>query len=904
MTRKPPDRSPPSLLLRLEERLFRILVWLYPGSFRRRFGDEMVTFFHAERGRDRHRGPTGALRFWKATLADLTAAVVRGHTLDLPREPVMQLTDLSRHFARSVRSLRRQPAFSIAVVLTLTVGIAAVLVVFALVDAALLEALPFADGDRLVFVQGTTVEDRADVRGASVPEMREWIEQAPGFAGMAGVVTPSLNLVLEDGVLPVPSELVSGEFFDVLRVAPLKGRLLGPEDDRVPDGHPVVVIGEALWEEQFGRDPDVVGRVARFNERELTVVGVVPGDFGGVTLQAQAWVPLAMASMIGRDVVDPDWGNRWLYGIARLAEGVSLESAQAGLDAVALELAERRPDTNEGRTGTLRAARSLYLGTAEDLLLVLLVGAGGLLAVATLNAAGLLVVKGGSRTDEYAICRALGASRAAVAGRALMDALVLAAVAAGLAWLIGRWTLDLIVAWLPAGALPDWVEPAIDGSTLLVTCAIVAVSALAAGLIPALQSARGDLTGPLRDVRSSARGAAGSWWRSPQQLLVVGEVAVALVLLVGMGLMARTFEERLGVDVGFEPAGLSSARIRLTGEIAQDPAARTAFAERARARVAALPDVGAVSFGSDVPLRGGFSASRLLLEPENPDSLVRYYVHRVAPDFREHLGVELLAGRDITADDAAGAPRVMLVGRDLAERYLGGVEAAIGRELQVGREDVATVVGVVETVRWRDLTADLGAGEDDPDAYFPFAQQPAPVFELALRVRPGSDADLLPRLREAVADVDPSAAVFALADLEEQVVRQTAGDRLTVTILAVFGAAALLLAGVAVYSSLTNAVAHRRREIAIRQALGASAPELRQAVLRQGAGLTAIGALVGCAVAFALNRLLADLLYGVSTLDPVTYVAVLAALLAVALLATWVPALRATRVPPQSALRS
>lgn len=896
-------RRPQGPVRRVEERAFRLLTRLYPRAFRSRYDAELIEFFRAERARPRHRGPTGALRFWKSTLLDLTRASFRGRARQIPREATMRLSDLPRHLTLSLRSFRRRPGFAATVTLTLAVGIAAMLVVFTLVDAALLEALPFAGGDRVVFVRGTTVQDRQDVRGASEPELRAWIERTESFDALAALSGPTLNLALEDGVRPVASELVTGEYFRVMPVSPLLGRLLGPQDDRAADGHPVVVIHEELWEEQFDRDPEIIGRSARFNDRELTIVGVVPRHFGGITLNTRAWAPLQMASLIGQNVQEPNWGRRWLVGIGRLAENVSIEAVQAELDAVALELAGERPDSNEGRTGTLQPARSAYLGSAEDLLVVLLVASVGLLLVATLNAAGLLTVRAASQRDEHAICRALGAGKVAIGARVLVDALVLAAAAAGVAWLLARWALDLLLANLPAGALPPFVDPRLDAGTLLFASGVVVVASLLAGLLPALQSSRGDLTAALGDVRTTAAGGGRSWGRSPQQLLVVAEVAVALVLLVGTGLMVRTVQQTLAVEEGFDPAGVSSVRVRLTGERYAEAEARNGFVQQARQRLEEVAGIESVSYGSDVPLRGGGSASILLLDPQDEESRVRYYRHRVAPDFRQLMGIELLAGRDLSPDDTAGAPRVVLVGREFAERLLGGVEEAVGRELMLGPEETSTVVGVVETVRWRDLTTDLTAGDDDPDVYLPFAQQTVAVIEFPMRTRQGVEA-LMPRLREAVADVDPEAATFALVDLESLLYRQTAGDRLTVAVLATFGGAALLLAGIAVYGALASAVAHRRRELAIRQALGATAAEVRRSVLRQGAGLAAVGAAIGCVVAIFASRYLADLMFGVSTLDLPTYAVAVGVLLAVAVLATWLPALRATRIEPQRALRS
>lgn len=894
------------LLRRLEVELFRLLTRLYPGRFRARYGPEILAFFHAERARARHRGIAGGLRFWRYTLGDLSLAVLRGRTRSIPSSPLMLLSNLSRHLKLSVRALRRQPAFAATVIVTLTVGIAATLVVFSLVDAALLQAIPFRDGDRMVFVQGTTTVDRNDVHGASLQEVREWAADAGGFEALAAVGTTNVNLGLEDGVRQVPMEIVTPAYFDVVAVQPLLGRVFDEEDDRVPNGHPVALIHEQLWEEQFGGDPAVIGKVVRLNDMPFTVVGVLPRRFEGVNLNTRVWVPMMMASVAGRDIDRLGWADRWLAAIGRLSDGVSIEAAQAEVDAVARELARQHPATNEGRTGSLTPARSIYLGTSGDMLLVLLVGSGVLLLVATVNAAGLLTVKSATHRDEHAMCLALGARPGSVAARALVDALVLAALAAGASWLLARAALSYLLANLPSGALPPFVDPRLGAGTLLFASGVVVVAALLSGLLPALQSSRGDLTQALRSVRTSAPGGSKSPRRSPQQLLVIAEVAIALVLLVGTGLMGRTLLQKLAVPRGFSVDGLSVVRVRMSGERYADGAALVGFAERARQHLLEMPGIEDATYSSDVPLRGDSSASIVAPDPTRPRDGVRFYRHRVAPGFRELLGIELLRGRDLTEDDIDGAPVVVQVSRELADRFLGGVGAAVGRSLLLfpGFGDVpATVVGVVGGVRWRDLTSDITAGEDDPDVYMSYAQFRTGVIELTYRTAPGVEPSF-PEIREALRDVDPNVPAYQPASLAAQLRLQTAGDRLTVAILAVFGAAALLLAGIGVYGALASAVAHRRREIAIRMALGATVSTLRGSVLAQGTRLAALGAAVGAVLAVLLSRALSGLLFGVSSLDAATYGTVVALLLAVAVLATWLPAVRATRVEPQSALRS
>lgn len=887
------------LLEVLEERLFRLLLRAYPARFRARYGAELEIFFRAERQRPHNRGVLGALRFWRHTCTDTLAAAMRHRRSSIPGPTPMLIHEIPRHIRTALRGMRGQPAFVAVIILSLAIGMSAALVVSALADAALLEALPFADGNDLYFIDGTLADDRQDVRAASYPEIERWREGTSTFEGVAAVSGTALNLVTEDLVERVVAEIVGSDYFLLRRARPLLGRVLGAEDNRGIGQAPVVVIRETLWDRVFDRRAGILGERITLNDRLLTVVGVMPADFEGMAIGSEAWVPASLSEIIGRD--RDSYGNRWMSSIARLKDGTSLESAQAALDAAALELADERPDTNANRTGTLIAARTAYLDGATDLLSVLLGAALLLLVIAAANVAGLLVVKAEAQASEHALCLALGARRRSVGLRVVVECLLLTAIGAGLGWLAAQATLMSLVANLPTGALPSFVVPRLDATSLFVMAGLIVVTTAVAALVPAFLVSRGDLTISLRAARGGGRDGRHGGPR-PQQVLVVAQVAITLVLLVGTGLMARTLATKLDVPSGFDADNLHAFRLRAPVEY--DDATLGTFATAVQRQLAGIPGIVSASYGSDVPLRGGSSAGWIALADEI-DEPIRYYRHRVAANFLESIGARVVAGRTFTAADSAEAPNVALVSRAFAARAFGARDP-LGQTLvrAVGFGDIpVTVVGIVDSIRWRDLTTDLLGATDDPDVYFPFSQDSRRVIEFVIRAEPGV-IDLPASIREAVRGIAPGAPVYQFVSLSEQVDQQTAGDRLTLSILGTFGGASLLLAGVGVYGALAHAVRRRQREIAIRMAVGAPGAQVRRRVLGEGLRLAAIGAVFGLAVSAALARLVRGLLFGVSAFDPMTYGLVLVAVSALAIAATWIPAARATRVDPQAALRA
>lgn len=807
---------------------------------------------------------------------------------------------LLRDLRYALRSLRTRPAFTAAVVATLALGIGASTAVFTLVNAALLRPLPFAEPDRLAFLWGVAGPER-DVRGASYLEVRDWREGSRRTLRDVAVYDElSLNLRVADGADRVEAERVSASYFPLLGARAARGRTFLPSEDSVPDAHPVAVISHAMWLARFGGDQRIVGRTMTLNDRAFTVVGVMAPEFHGLSFDTDVWVPMAMISLTDGPSVLERRGSRWLGAVGRLADGVTMEQAQEELDGVAARLATAYPETNADRGVQLMSLHEYYLGDTRVLLVGLLVAVGLFLLIACANVAGLQLVRATSRRREMAVRVAMGASGRHLLRQLLVEGVVLALLGAGAGMLVALWGVGALLPLVPEGALPSYVRVAPDLRVLGFTMVLALVSAALMGLVPALNGRRLRLTGLLKE---GDRGAAGGMMtmRRPgvQQLLVIGEVAVALVLLVAAGLTVRSLQRQLAVDPGFRAAGVLQARLEL-------PAARYSaeeaqrFAEALAARLDGRAGVEDVAFGSDVPLGGNTSAGFVLVDGE--DEAVRYYRHRVTPGYFATLGIPIVQGRALGAGDREGTPAVAVVSAAMARRHWPAGDA-LGKRLLVGG-DTATVVGVAGDARFRDLTTNLAAPASEPDVYFALAQWPTRALSVVLRTTGDDPTALAGLLRAEVTALDPTLPVYAVGPLAANVRQQTATARFGSFLFALFGAVALVLSAVGLYGLLAFVVGMNGREIAIRMALGSTRGGVTRLVVRQGLLLTTIGLVVGAAGAAYVTRFLAAQLYGVSPLDPVTFGAVAAVLVATTLIASYLPARRAVAVDPQTALKA
>lgn len=815
----------------------------------------------------------------------------------------------------AARTAVRNPVQSAAVVATLALGIGAATAIFSVVDATLLRPLPFEDAGRLVFLQGyAQTAEGPRIRGGSYPEIVDWKRMSTSFTDVS--ILDGVPLTLEGGGRGVPGsgaggeaerirgEVVSAGYFDLLGVDPIRGRTFTGAED-APPGAAVVVIGEDLWERRFGRDPGIVGATVRLNRMPYTVIGVLPASFGGMDFVSEAWVPAGEMFDLGTAGGGPDdRGSRWLGAVGRLAPGVSLDAARADLDRVAASLTEEHPDYNTDRGVQLDPVREVLLGDTRTLVLVLLGAVGLLLLIAGANVTNLLLVRASARRREVLMRRALGAARGRLVRQFLTESAVLAGAGTALGVLLAYWGVQGLMAVVPDRVFPGFVEAGIDLRVLLFAVGLLALTGALSGLAPAWGGSRAELADGLKE---SARGAVegrggGGGGISPRRVLVTAEVAVALVLLVGAGLMMRSFRNQLGVDPGFEADRVLAFRLGLP-EAAYDREEVVPFVRELVRELEAIPGVERAVAASDLPLRGIASSAIFSYLPGRTDreDAIRVYFHRVQPDYFETLGIPITRGRAFLPEENTEGVDVVILGDAYARRHFPDRDP-VGETVLLGPNSRFTVVGVTGPVRIRDLTSDIGAGDDDPDLYLPYGRAPARDFAVAVRAGTSEPAALLPEVRRAVARLDASLPVARAAPLSTGIRNQTAQARFGTFLLGTFSVLALILAAVGIYGVMAVSVGRRSREIAIRMAMGADARWVRGMVVGQGMKLVVAGLALGVVGAALLSRALSALLYGVGEVDPATYAAVAGLLGAVGLLATWIPARRATTVDPQRTL--
>jgi putative ABC transport system permease protein len=798
------------------------------------------------------------------------------------------------------RTIRTRPGFAAAVVGTLALGIGASTAMFSIVDAALLRRLPFESPEQLVVLWGVAGPQRA-IRGASIPEANDWRTQNRTLADLTLYDETSVNLRTADGAERIEAEMVSPSFFSLLGARAARGRTFLAEEDRVPDANPVVVVSDQFWRERLGADPGFIGKSITLNDRAFNVVGVMPPGFKGLSFDTDIWFPTMLVSLTNGAGAVTERGSRWLMTFGRLRPGRALEDAQRDLDGVAAQLAKSFPQTNTDRGVQVISLKESYLGTTETLLLVLFASVIVFLLIACANVTGLQLVRATTRRREIAVRLALGANRSRLVRQLMTEGLILSLLGGAAGTLVAYWTIDALRPFIPTGLLPGYVNIAIDGRVLLFSFVLALAAGALCGIAPALVSARQNLTEALKDGGRTAASGLGRIRRPGlQQVLVSIEVALALMLLIGAGLMVRTLRSQLDVSPGFNPDGVITARLSLPPRYT--PEQRSAFATQLIERLVASPGVVAASVSSDLPLGGESSAATFPLLGST--EVVRYYRHYVAPEFFTTLDIPIARGRGFATSDTREAPPVVVLSEAAARRLFQGADP-IGRTLPLRSATAgeATVVGVTRDIRFRDLITDITAPASEPDIFFPYAQRTASDIAIAVRSRDatlvGSDV-----LRGAVAALDPTLPLFRIRPLGDLLGQQTATARFGSLLLLLFSSVALVLAGIGLYGVIAFVVNLSRREIAIRMALGAEAAAVRRLVVRNAMALVAAGVLTGLVAAGLAAGVLSNQLFGVSARDPITFSLVPIAVLGVAFIASYLPARRAAQVEPQLALKS
>lgn len=801
------------------------------------------------------------------------------------------MSDLLSSFRQAARTLAAAPAFTITATAILGLGIGVTTAIFSVVDAVLLSPLPYPDGDRLVII----CETNPAIAGhcvASTPNVADWAERARSFEslGLGREWTFTLRV---DGGPPrgVSSGLATAGLFRALGVTPLAGRLLLPEDD-LPAGGRVVVLSHALWERDFGADPAAVGKSLMLDGEPFTIVGVLPAGFSVPTLEfAQLWRPLHFDP---RDEERRGW--RGFVTVGRLAPGVTLARADAELSAIQLELAREHPQTNEGWGVRVRWLKDHVVGSVRPLLIAFSAAVGLLLLIACANVAALLLVRATDRQREFAIRAALGADARRIARQVFAEGLLLALLGGAAAVLLGAVAVRAFLALAPAG-LPRIAEVGVNGTVLLFTLLVAGLTSIFISLVPALRAVGAD---PYRTLRETAANVTGRASLRMRRVLVVGELALSVMLVVGALLLIRNFAVLLRWQPGFDREGVAVLSYFVPAEKYRNAADIVAFLRRTEAEVAAVPGVIGVGGASAGPLFGGEETGRFHdagRVPSDESGIVARWFD-VSPGFFPALGVPIVRGRNLTESDARGSTTVALVNETFVRRFWPDTDP-IGRVVE-WRETAQAfeIAGVVADVRPFDPDAPA-----QPEIYWSNRQFPRGFTFLLVRTS-GDGAAVIRASVARLQALEPDLQVAAPRTLSDMVDLRMVAPRFNMLLMSAFALVALVLAAAGLFGVVAYSVLLRGREIGIRKALGAPTPRVIGGIVREGVLLSFMGLGLGFAGAIGGARLLASLLSGVSTLDPLTFASAALVLSVIALVATISPALRASRVDPLITLRS
>jgi putative ABC transport system permease protein len=817
---------------------------------------------------------------------------------------------LIQDLRQTVRKLAAQPGFTLAIVASLALGIGANSAVFSFVNAVLLKPLPVPRPERLVALY--TTRPSADTPGSfSYPDYLDYRDHNGVFSDLFG--HSGVALSLNDGERPVLvwGEMVTANYFTGLGLEAARGRIFRPDEAAAPGAGAVAVIGYDFWQRQLGGDPSVVGRTLHLNGQGVTVVGVAPKGFAGTQLLGfapEVWVPLALQPLL-----EPAQSGRleqrdahWLELRGRLAPGVTMAQAEEAMNALARRLAEQRPQAGEavrihllpGKTKTEPFVTAALAGKVGVVTGVLLGFMGLVLAIACSNVATLLLARSGAHSREMAVRTALGAGRWRVVRQVLTEGFLLALLGAGVGLLLAAWLSDLATALDPRLDFPIDYGIGLDRRVLAYTGALMLLTGLLFALAPALRAAGSDPADALKGRGAVARHRGRAF--APRNLLVVSQVAFCLVLLVIAGLFLHSLGIARAVDPGFERDHLLLGSVDL-GLGGYDAEQGRRFYRQVVDEVGALPGVRSASLASPLPLDAYTSAVRVVPPAAaSPEEAAGWSVFTsfVAPGYFATLGTPLLRGRGFGDGDGPGAPDVAVLNHTLAERLWPG-EEAVGRRFRLGSADgeEVEVVGVAADGKY------LTLGEDPrPYVFFPLTQSYQPRVTILARTE-GDARSEIAAVRDAVARLDPALAVFGVKTMEGFLDRSLAGPRSLAVLTGLFALLALIQAAVGIYGLMSYFASQRTHEIGIRMALGAKRSDVLGLVVRQGLARAAAGLLIGLAGALALGRVMASVLYGTSGHDPVVLTTLSAALAAIAFVACYLPARRASRADPTAALR-
>jgi putative ABC transport system permease protein len=795
------------------------------------------------------------------------------------------------------RMLLKQPSFTLIAALTLALGIGANTTVFSVVNAVLLRPLNYKDPEQLVWVWGPLPKfNAANHSGAEFDAIQT---QQTVFSDIAAYHNTAFTVTGEGQPQQVGGLLTSANYFSLLGVAAARGRAFQQEDGR-PGAARVAVASYDFWQKRFGGDPSLLGKTLRINGESVSVVGIMPPSLPPLApgQSPELWVNLRQGALEVEMNFHGDvdrFDEHYLRVLARLKPGVSAPQAQAKLDAIMARLAEQYP-SQKGHGARVVSLPELFVGDLRQTLLLLLGAVGLVLLIACANVTNLLLARGARRYREFAIRAAVGASRFALLRQLLVESVLLAGVGGLAGWLLAAWGMKLILAMIPRTILPS-PEIGLDSRVFLFTLAVSLTTGVIFGLIPAFLAAKSDLASALKE---GARGAStGTGPARLRKTLVVAEVALAMVVLIGAGLLVKSFARLTAVKPGFDPNNLLTLWVSLTGAAYGSDAANLRFIKELTPRLEALPGVQGVAISNSFPIQGTNSTTIPEIEGHSLALDQRPLVghHAVSPHYFEAMGIRLLKGRVFTERDNADAPRAVIINEALARRVWPN-EEALGKRLRFGSsESWSEVVGVVANVKHDGLLM-----ADRPHCYSPHLQLPMPFLAVAIRSQLDQTA-LVSSLRRAVQQIDPDMPIAAVQTMQEKMKGALATRRLTLALFNLFAVIALLLAAIGLYGVMSYGVAQRTQESGIRMALGAQTRDVLRLFVIQGMKPALVGMGIGLAAAFGLTRLMSSLLFGVSVTDPLTFALIALLLIVVALLACYFPAHRATKVDPLVALR-
>jgi putative ABC transport system permease protein len=804
---------------------------------------------------------------------------------------------LLRDVRYALRVLAKQPMFMAVAVVAIALGVGANTTMFSTIDALLLRPFSFRQPERVLLVWEQNAQSGIE-RGSFAPaNFYDAKARTRTLENLSAYYDKPFNLSEGDQPERIEGTVVSASLFAAIDAKPALGRAFTTEDEEWGKDK-VVILSDALWQRRFGADPKIVGREVKLNGDAYTVVGVMPRRFNFPPNGGEMWKPLSFNNEDANDR-----GSHFMRVLGRLKDGATPEQAHAELSGIAREIEQQYPDTNTGRTFDVQSLNAYYTRGARPFLLVLLGAVGFVLLLACANVANLLLVRGASRQKEIAIRMAMGASRTRLVRQLLTESIVLALAGGALGALLAVWGVALTASSIPqslAQYIPGWENVAVNQRALLFTLGVSVLTGVVFGLAPALQATRASFNDTLKEGGRTSGGHARSRLRS---LLVVAEITLSLVLLVGAGLMIKSFIGLTRVEPGFNPSHVVVMDLTLAGAKYEKNPPRVDFYQQLLSKIKSLPGVEKVGAVNVLPLSRSNTSSNFTVEgrtlpPKGQETDADW--RSISPDYTATMNIPLLRGRYLTdADDRANAPRALLINDVLAARFFPN-DDPLGKRLDFGdaeKNGYWEIVGVVRGVRHEGLEEKI-----NPEVYVAHAKSPWRTMTLVVRTT-NDPAQIVSAVQSELRSIDRDQPIFNVRTLDRVVHESLAGPRVAAVMMGVFALVALLLATIGIYAVMSYAVTQRTHEIGVRLALGAQASDILRMVVGQGMLLTLVGLIIGLGASLLLTQAMTKVLYDVKATDPVTFISITTLLTLVAFAANYFPARRATRVDPMQALR-